>query len=153
MRSFDKERQTEKISSEQKNELLAKALKVFASERAFQTTIEGTDLSEFMGVKSTAGGSSLKPAKEELLKLLNENTERYSADNINRLQKLITSRNLAFENRLRSFLKINDQQVSIDLLDTLAIQSVHLVKDETTVPQPDPVMWYGYYANDKKSND
>ncbi len=55
--------------------------------------------------------------------------------------KLITSRNLAFENRLRSFLKTNDQQVSIDLLDTLAIQSVHLVKDEATVTQPDTVMW------------
>ena len=76
---------------------------------------------------------------------------QYSADNINRLQKLITSRNLAFENRLRSFLKTNDQQVSIDLLDTLAIQSVHLVKDEATVPQPDPVMWYGYY--DKKNKE
>ena len=69
--------------------------------------------------------------------------ELYGDDNINRLQKLITSRNLAFENRLRSFLKINDQQVNIDLLDTLAIQSVHLVKDEAIIPQPDPVMWYG----------
>ena len=43
---------------------------------------------------------------------------------------------------------INEGQVSIDLLDTLAIQSVHLVKDEAKVAQPDPVMWYGYY--DKK---
>ncbi|MBL0047513.1 MAG: DEAD/DEAH box helicase family protein [Bacteroidetes bacterium] len=149
LRSFDKERQSEKIKSEQKNELVQKGMKVFEAERAFQTTLEGTDLSEFMGVKSTAGGSSLKPAKEELLKLLNENTERYSTDNINRLQKLITSRNLAFENRLRSFLKTNEGQVSVDLLDTLAIQSVHLVKDESTVPQPEPVMWYGFYANDK----
>ena len=106
------------------------------------------DLSEFMKVKSTAG-SSLKPAKEEFLKLLNENSERYSTDNTNRLQKLITSRNLTFENRLRSFLKTNEGQVSVDLLDTLAIQSVHLVKDEVTEPQPEPVMWYGYYANDK----
>jgi ERCC4-related helicase len=149
LRSFDKERQTEKIKSEQKNDLVQKGMKVFEAERAFQTTLEGTDLSEFMGVKSTAGGSSLKPAKEELLKLLNENTERYSTDNINRLQKLITSRNLAFENRLRSFLKSNEGQVSVDLLDTLAIQSVHLVKDEAIIPQPEPVMWYGYYANDK----
>ena len=149
LRSFDKERQTEKIKSEQKNELVQKGMKVFEAERAFQITLEGTDLSEFMGVKSTAGGSSLKPAKEELLKLLNENTERYSTDNINRLQKLITSRNLAFESRLRSFLKTNEGQVSVDLLDTLAIQSVHLVKDEVTEPQPEPVMWYGYYANDK----
>ena len=27
----------------------------------------------------------------------------------------------------------------------IAIQSVHLVKVEATVAQPDPVMWYGYY--------
>ena len=152
LRSFDKERQIEKINSEQKNELVQKGMKVFEAERAFQTTLEGTDLSEFMGVKSTAGGSSLKPAKEELLKLLNDNTERYSADNINRLQKLITSRNLAFENRLRSFLKTNEGQVSVDLLDTLAIQSVHLIKDEATIPQQEPVMWYGYYAKDKTNN-
>ena len=68
------------------------------------------------------------------------------------MQKLITSRNLAFENRLRSFLKTNDQQVNVDLLDTLAIQSIHLVKDEATEPQPDPVMWYGYYGNEKTNN-
>lgn len=150
LRSFDKERQIEKINLEQKNELVQKGMKVFEAERAFQTTLEGTDLSEFMGVKSSAGGSSLKTAKEELLKFLNENTERYSADNINRLQKLITSRNLAFENRLRSFLKSNEGRVSVDLLDTLAIQSVHLVKDEIATPQPDPEMWFGFYANDKK---
>ena len=80
-----------KIQANKKNDLLAKGLKVFEGEVAFQTTIEGTDFSEFIAVKSTAGGSSLKPAKKELLKLLNENTERYSADNINRLQKLISS--------------------------------------------------------------
>ena len=152
LRSFDKERQIEKLSVEQKTELVQKGMKLFEAERAYQTTLEGTDLSEFMGVKSTAGGSSLKPAKEELLKLLGENADRYSIDNVNRLQKLITSRNLAFENRLRSFLKTNEQQVNIDFLDTLAIQSVHLVKDEVTLPQPDPVMWYGYYANEKTSN-
>lgn len=152
LRSFDKNRQIEKVTVEQKTELVQKGLKLFEAERAYQTTLEGTDLSEFMGVKSTAGGSSLKPTKEALLKLLSENTERYSTDNINRLQKLITSRNLAFENRLRSFLKINNQQVSIDLLDTLAIQSVHLVKDEATVPQLNPIMWYGFYASDKTSN-
>ena len=152
LRSFDKERQKVKISVEQRNDLLTKGMKLFEAERAYQTTIEGADLSEFMGVKSTAGGSSLKPAKEELLKLLNENTDRYSADNINRLQKLITSRNLAFENRLRSFLKSNEQQVSIDLLDTLAIQSVHLVKDEAIVPLTEPKMWYGFYANEKMND-
>ena len=54
--------------------------------------------------------------------------------------KLITSRNLAFENLRRSFLKTNKGQVSIDLLGTHAIQSVHLVKDEATVAQPGPVM-------------
>ena len=91
IKSFDKERQTEKIKSEQQNDLLQKGMKVFEAERAFQTILDGTGLSEFMGVKRTGGGSSLKPAKEGLLKLLNENTERYSADNINRLQKLITS--------------------------------------------------------------
>jgi superfamily II DNA or RNA helicase len=152
LRSFDNERQTEKLTSDQKNDLVQKGFKVFEAERAFQTTLEGTDLSEFVGVKSTAGGSNLKPAKEGLLQLLNENVDRYSTDNINRLQKLITSRNLAFENRLRAFLKTNEGQVSVDLLDTLAIQSVHLVKDETTEPKPEPVMWFGYYAADKNNN-
>ncbi len=145
LRSFDKERQTVKLSANNRKELIEKGMKVFEAERAYQTTLEGIDLSEFMGIKSTAGGNSLKPAKEQLLKLLSENTERYSIDNINRLQKLITSRNLSFENRLRSFLKTNNQQVNIDLLDTLAIQSVHLVKDEAVVTPPNPVMWYGYY--------
>ncbi len=49
-----------------------------------------------------------KLAKEAFLKLLNENLDKYSTDNIYRLQKLIISRNLAFENRLRSFLKLNN---------------------------------------------
>lgn len=145
LRSFDKERQIEKISSEQKKDLVAKAFKLFEAENAYQTTLDGADLSEFMGVKSTAGGSSLKPAKDALLKLLNENLDKYSIDNINRLQKIITSRNLAFENRLRSFLKVNEQVVTLDLLDTLALQSVHLMKDEVAPPQPEPIMWYGYY--------
>jgi hypothetical protein len=135
------------LFTQSQNLQLKTVMKVFEAERAFQTTLEGTDLSEFMGVKSTAGGSSLKPAKEELLKLLNKNAERYSAGNINRLQKLITSRNLAFENRLRSLLKSNEGKVNVDLLNTLAIQSVYLVKDEAAIPQPEPVMWYGYYAN------
>ena len=152
LRSFDTVRQTEKLTSDQKNDLVQKGMKVFEAERAFQTTLEGTDLSEFIGVKSTAGGSNLKPAKERLLQLLNENVDRYSTDNINRLQKLITSRNLAFENRLRAFLKTNEGQVSVDLLDTLAIQSVHLVKDETTEPKPEPAMWFGYYAAENKNN-
>ena len=42
-------------------------MKVFEAKRAFQTTLEGTGLSEFMSVKSTAGGSSLKPAKKSCL--------------------------------------------------------------------------------------
>ena len=152
LRSFDKERQIEKLSSAEKEALVNKGMELFNSEKAYKDTTEGIDLAEFMGVKSTAGGSSLKPAKEMLLKLLNENLERYSADNITRLQKLITSRNLAFENRLRSFLKTNDQQVTVDLLDTLAIQSIHLVKDEASEPMPDPVMWYGYYDLEKTNS-
>ncbi len=39
-------------------------MKVYEAERAFQTTLEETGLSEFMAVKSTARGSSLKPQKK-----------------------------------------------------------------------------------------
>lgn len=145
LRSFDKKRQIEKISSKQKQDVVAKAFKLFEADNAYQTTMEDADLSEFMGVKNTAGGSSLKPAKEALLKLLNENLEKYSIDIINRLQKIITSRNLAFENRLRSFLKVNEQEVTLDFLDTLALQSVHLIKDVPVNPEIEPIMWYGFY--------
>ena len=40
----------------------------------------------------------------------------------------------------------------MNLLDTLAIQIAHLVKDEATILQSEPLMWYGYYANDKTIN-
>ena len=147
IRSFDKERRQENISFEEKGSLIATAYKIFEAEKAYQTTIEGTDLSEFMGVKISSGGSNLKTAKLELLRILHENQDRYSLDNIKRLQNLLTSKNLALENRLRSYLKRYDNLVSLDFLDSLAILSVNLVKSETNEKKPKPEMWFGYYTN------
>jgi hypothetical protein len=74
------------------------------------------------------------------------NAERYSQDNIRRMQSLLTGRNLAVDNRLRAYLRRNDNRVSVDFLDSLAIQSVHLVKQLEPHNAPDPVIWFGYYA-------
>jgi uncharacterized protein YaaR (DUF327 family) len=100
-----------------------------------------------MGVKSTTGGSSLKNAKQELLSILHENQDRYSLDNIKRLQNLLTSKNLALENRLRTYLKRYDNVVSLDFLDSLAILSINLVRDGGSEQKPDPEMWFGYYED------
>ena len=87
---------------------MAIAQKLYDAESAYQATTEGIDLSEFMGVKSSAGSGSLATYKQELLNLLHENEDRYSLDNIKRLQNLLTSKNLAVDNRLRSYLKRYD---------------------------------------------
>ncbi len=146
IRSFDTERKMELISFDDKARLVASAKKIFEAERAYQATIEGIDLSEFTGVKSSAGNGSLAAAKQKLLNLLHDNQDRYSLDNIKRLQSLLTAKNLAVDNRLRSYMKRYDNQVSIDFLDSLAILSVNLVKNEVPARKPVPVMWYGYYA-------
>lgn len=147
IRSFDEERRVEKLSFLDKEALVATAFKLFESEKAYQSTIDGSDLSEFMGVKSTTGGSGLKNAKQELLSILHENQDRYSVDNIKRLQNLLTSKNLALENRLRTYLKRYDNVVSLDFLDSLAILSVNLVRDGVSEQKPDPEMWFGYYED------
>src|SRR3990172_4259857 len=146
IRSFDKQRKVERLSFDEKKILEQKALEIFESETAYQTTIEDTDLESFMGVRRTGGASSLARYKEELLKLLQDNADRYSTDNINRIKTLLTSRNLALDNRIRNYLKRYDNQISIDLLDTLAILSANLIKNETPQKPPEPVLWFGYYA-------
>ncbi len=146
IRSFDTERKTELLSFEEKKDLVAVAKKIFESEIAFQHTLEGVDLGEFMGVKSSSGNGTLTGAKQELLNLLHENQERYSVDNINRMQNLLTAKNLAVDNRLRAYLKRYNNEVSFDFLDNLAILSVNLIRAEAPKRKPDPVMWYGYYA-------
>ena len=60
-------------------------------------------------------------AEQQLLDLVHQNEDRYSVDNIKRLQNLLTSKNLPLDNRLRAYLKRYDNQVSIDFLDILAI--------------------------------
>lgn len=145
IRSFDNERKTELMSFDDKAQLVSIAQKLFDAEKAYQDTTEGVDLSEFMGVKSSSGNGSLAVAKQELLNLLHENEDRYSLDNIKRLQNLLTSKNLALDNRLRSYLKRYDNQVSLDFLDSIAILSTNLIKAEAPVHKPDPIMWYGYY--------
>ena len=138
----------ELISFDDKAKLVAIAQKLYDAESAYQATTEGIDLSEFMGVKSSAGSGSLATYKQELLNLLHENEDRYSLDNIKRLQNLLTSKNLAVDNRLRSYLKRYDNQVSIDFLDSIAILSVNLIKAEAPKQKPEPVMWYGYYPGE-----
>ena len=91
-------------------------------------TIEGIDLSEFMGVKSSAG--TTPSCQTRTIKLLNDNQDRYSIDNIKRLQSLFTSKTLLWINRFRSYLKRYDNQISIDFLDNIAILSINLVKAE-----------------------
>ncbi len=145
IRSFDTVRNKELLTFNQKKDLVATALKVFDTEKAFEETVGGIDLSEFLGVKGNGGSSSLAGAKQQLLDLLHENEERYSLDNIKRLQNLLTSKNLALDNRLRAYLKRHDNNVSIDILDSLAILSVNLIKAEVSKKKPEPIIWYGYY--------
>ncbi|MFZ2322134.1 MAG: hypothetical protein WAV89_00410 [Ignavibacteriaceae bacterium] len=81
------------------------------------------DLSDFQGVRRTGGAAS--SYKEELLLLLNQNIDRYSSDNINRMRMLLSGQNyLPLENRLRNFVRRNNGKVSIDFLDNLAIISI-----------------------------
>lgn len=100
---------------------------------------------EFLGVKSSGGNTTLPIAKQQLLNLLHENEDRYSPDNINRLQSLLTSKNIALDNYLKNYLKRYDNQVSLDFLDSLSY--INLRKTKTANEQPEPVMWYGYYAD------
>lgn len=147
IRSFDNDRKAETVSFEDKARLTSIAKKVFEAESAYQTTMEGVDLSEFMGVKSSAGNGTLTAAKQQLLDLLHANEDRYSVDNISRMQNLLTSKNLALDNRLRAYLKRYDNQVSTDFLDNLAILSVNLIKAEAPKQTLNPIMWYGYHTS------
>ena len=70
------------------------------------------------------------------------------SDNINRMKSLLTSRNLAVDNRIRNYLKRYDNQVSVDLLDTLAILSANLIKNESPQESPDPVLWFGWHSEE-----
>ncbi|MGD0281431.1 MAG: helicase-related protein [Dissulfurispiraceae bacterium] len=151
IRSFDKERRAEKLTFDEKSALEKKALEIFESEKAYQDTIEDVDLESFMGVKQSGGATSLAKYKEELLRLLQDNVDRYSTDNMNRIKSLLTSRNLAVENRIRNYLKRYDNQVSVELLDTLAILSANLIKNEIPKGSPDPVLWFGYHSDEAKS--
>ncbi len=146
IRSFDKERKVESLSFDEKAVIEKKALEIFEAEKAYQDTVEDIDLESFMGVKQAGGVTSLARYKEDLLKLLQENTDRYSTDNINRIKTLLTSRNLAVDNRIRNYLKRYDNQVLLDLLDTLAILSANLIKDEAPQASPDPVLWFGWHS-------
>ncbi len=52
------------------------------------------------------------------------------------------------DNRLRAYQRRNDNRVSIDFLDSLAIQSVHLVKQLEPHKAPEPAIWFGYYGGE-----
>lgn len=147
IRNFDTERQALQISESVITESKELAQKYFDSEKAFQTIMDSEDLSDFQGVKRSGGAVSLAKYKEELLQLLNDNQDRYAIDNINRVRLILTKRNyLPFENRLRGFLRRNDNKVSIDFLDNLAIFSDSLLKNNEPAEIPEPVFWYGYYG-------
>lgn len=148
IRSFDSNRQSISISKETIENNKSFAEQFFESEKAYQLTMDFDDLSDFQGVKATGGAASLARYKEELLLLLNDNADRYSIDNINRIRLILTKRNyLPFENRLRSFLRRNDNKISIDFLDNLAIISNNLLKDNPEPEVPKPIFCYGYYNN------
>ena len=147
IRSFDKERQVERLSFDEKQRLMNLAQEIFTAEKEYLSTIENGGLEVFMGVKSSVGGSSLTKYKETLLELLKENIDRYSTDIIDRIKRLLTSKNLALDSRLRSYIKRYEGIVSIDFLDTLAMVSINLIKDEIPQKPPQPELWYGYYAN------
>lgn len=151
IRKFDTERQLERLTYAEKEKLINKAHEIFEADKAYQTTMEDTDLESFLGVKKAGGASSLARHKEELLKLLQDNQERYSSDNIRRMQDLLTAKmNLALDNRLRSYLKRYDNQVSLDFLDSLAILSINLIKNDTKQELPEPEIWFGYYGEQGK---
>lgn len=147
IRSFDKERQLVKLTDSEISESKELANKLFESEKSFQLTMDFEDLSEFQGVRKTGGSTSLASYKEELLLLLNDNLDRYSSDNINRMRMLLSRLNyLPLDNRLRNFIRRNNGKVSIDFLDNLAIISTHLLNDDKPEEIPKPIFWYGYYS-------
>lgn len=148
IRSFDKERQVVKLSDNEISDSKELAKKFFDAEKSYQLTMDFEDLSDFQGVKRTGGATSLSSYKEELLLLLNENLDRYSTDNINRMRMLLSRPNyLPLENRLRNFVRRNNGKVSIDFLDNLAIISNHLLNNDKPETLPEPIFWYGYYGN------
>ncbi len=149
IRSFDTMRQKEKLSYQQKSTLIEIAEKVFKAEQAYQETLEGMDIASFRGVSATGGVMALGKFKEQILTLLNENKERYSDDNIQRIRTVLTSTNIAFENKLRSYLKRFDNQISLDLLDTLVFFSIDFVRETQQPKLPEPELWFGYYSKER----
>lgn len=148
IRSFDKERQVVKLSDNEISDSKELAKKFFDAEKSYQLAMDFEDLSDFQGVRRTGGAASLSSYKEELLLLLNENLDRYSNDNINRMRMLLSRQNyLPLENRLRNFVRRNNGKVSIDFLDNLAIISNHLLNNDKPETLPEPIFWYGYYGN------
>lgn len=146
IRSFDKERQVVKLSDNVISESKELAKKFFDAEKSYQLAMDFEDLSDFQGVRRTGGAASLSSYKEELLLLLNQNIDRYSTDNINRMRMLLSRQNyLPLENRLRNFVRRNNGKVSIDFLDNLAIISNHLLNNDKPETLPEPIFWYGYY--------
>lgn len=146
IRSFDKERQVVKLSDNEISESKELAKRFFNAEKSYQLAMDFEDLSDFQGVRRTGGATSLSNYKEELLLLLNENLDRYSTDNINRMRMLLSRQNyLPLENRLRNFIRRNNDKVSIDFLDNLAIISNHLLNNDKPETLPEPIFWYGYY--------
>lgn len=65
------------------------------------------------------------------------------------MQNLLIAKNLAVDNRLRSYLKKYNNQIGIDFLDTLAVLSVNLLKEVKVYQKPKPVMWYGYHSQER----
>lgn len=148
IRSFDKERQFVKLSDNVISESKELAKKFFDAEKSYQLAMDFEDLSDFQGIRRTGGAASLSSYKEELLLLLNQNLDRYSSDNINRMRMLLSRQNyLPLENRLRNFVRRNNGKVSLDFLDNLAIISNHLLNNDKPETLPVPIFWYGYYNN------
>jgi superfamily II DNA or RNA helicase len=146
IRSFDKERQKERLTQKEKTEWMELASLVFDS-KASQKEFFGQEggLDEFVGVKKSGAGARLAEFKVQLLALLNDNLDRYSEDNINRIRKLLTSNSISLDNKLRNYLKASDYQIGIDFLDNLAILSINMVQNLVEETPPNPELWFGYY--------
>ncbi len=149
IRSFDKDRQSEKISFDKKTALAEKSGLIFKAEKAFQDTLEGLDIASFKGVSTSGGVTALGKFKEQLLLLLNDNKDRYSEDNVQRIRMVLTTTNIAFENKLRSYLRKFDNQITIELLDALSFFSIDFIRESTPPTPPDPTLWFGYYGKEK----
>jgi len=146
---FDTERQIETIKWKEKENLIQIVNQHYIQQNAVQLTLDGLDLAGFMGVNKSGGVSSLANEKEALLELLNENIENISSDNVNRIRKILLSKNIAVDKKLRRLLQNYNNQICFDLLDDIQMQANNILKTENEEIEKNqivkPSIWFGFY--------